>query len=96
MKNNLSDLNNHLFAMLEELNDDEMTADDEVLERTIKKSKAVCSVSGQILHVASLQLSALKVADNCGYKNEDMPALLENRDSKNSDGNRKKLLENMQ
>jgi len=96
MKNNLSDLNNHLFSMLEELDDEEKMMDDEVLERTIKKSKAVCSVSGQILHVASLQLSALKVAESCGYRNEDMPALLENRDSRQSESSRRKLLENMQ
>jgi len=96
MKNNLSDLNNHLFSMLEELDDEEKMMDDEVLERTIKKSKAVCSVSGQILHVASLQLSALKVAESCGYRNEDMPTLLENRDSRQSESSRRKLLENMQ
>ena len=32
MKNNLADLNNHLFAMLEELEDDELDQDTQKLE----------------------------------------------------------------
>ena len=35
MKNNLSDLNNHLFSTLETLEDDEMT--DKQLEKELKK-----------------------------------------------------------
>lgn len=45
MKNNLSDLNNHLFAMLEELEDDEM--DDKRLEKTLGKARAMCSISSR-------------------------------------------------
>ena len=36
MKNNLSDLNNHLFSMLEELEDDETFQDKEKAERYAK------------------------------------------------------------
>jgi len=39
MKNNLSDLNNHLFTMLEELDDDDLEKDSELLEKKIEKSK---------------------------------------------------------
>ena len=47
MKNNLSDLNNHLFSMLELLENDEEMADSKKLDEAIKRSKAVCSVSTQ-------------------------------------------------
>lgn len=80
MKNNLSDLNNHLFATLEMLENDEL--DQDKMEQTIKRTKAVCQVSSQILKVASLQLSALKTAESCGLLNDDMPALLATKDSK--------------
>lgn len=39
MKNSLADLNNHLFAMLEELEDDELDQDTQKLEKTLKKAK---------------------------------------------------------
>lgn len=45
MKNNLSDLNNNLFSMLELLENDEEMADSKKLDEAIKRSKAVCSVS---------------------------------------------------
>ena len=39
MKNNLADLNNHLFSMLEELNSDEQM-NQEDFDKLIKKSKS--------------------------------------------------------
>ena len=63
MKNTLSDLNNHLFAALERLNDEELT--DEQLKREIERSKSIAKVSETIVHNASVQLDALKFADNC-------------------------------
>lgn len=43
MQNNLSDLNNHLFAQLELLNNGELS--NEELEKEIKKTKAMTSIS---------------------------------------------------
>ena len=90
MKNNLSDLNNHLFSALETLEDDEMT--DEKLEKELKKAQAICSISSQILKVASVQVSAIKTAEQCGLLNKDMPALLATKDSANEIAGKKKLL----
>lgn len=80
MKNNLSDLNNHLFAMLEVLENEEL--DEESLEKELKRAKAVVSVSSQILNVARVQVSAIKTAESCGLLNKDMPALIATKDSK--------------
>ena len=90
MKNNLSDLNNHLFSMLETLEDDEMT--DKRLEEELKKAQTICSISSQILKVASIQISAIKTKEEFGLLNKDMPALLTTKDSANEIAGRKKLL----
>ena len=90
MKNNLSDLNNHLFSMLEAFEDDKMT--DKRLEKELKKAQAICSISSQILKVASVQVSAIKTAEQCGLLNKDMPALLATKDSANEIAGKKKLL----
>ena len=90
MKNNLSDLNNHLFSMLETIEDDEMT--DKRLEKELKKAQAICSISSQILKVASVQLSAIKTAEQCRLLNKEMPALLATKDSANEIADKKKLL----
>lgn len=89
MQNNLSDLNNHLFAQLELLNSDEL--DDEELERELKKSKALTSISTQILNVARLQISAIKTAEACGLLNNDLPALIATKDSQTESNERKKV-----
>ena len=94
MKNNLSDLNNYLFSTLETLEDDEMT--DKRLEKELKKAQAICSISSQILKVASVQVSAIKTAEQCGLLNKDMPALLATKDSANEIAGKKKLLGTIQ
>ena len=90
MKNNLADLNNHLFSMLETLEDDEMT--DKQLEKELKKAQTICSISSQILKVASIQISAIKTKEQCGLLNKDVPALLATKDSANEIAGKKKLL----
>ena len=90
MKNNLSDLNNHLFATLEMLENDELTP--EQLDKELKKAKGVCQVSSQILKVASIQVSAIRTAEACGLLNQDMPALLATKDSATESVNKQKLL----
>ena len=92
MKNNLADLNNHLFAMLETLENNEEMADSKKLEESLKRSKAVCQVATQILNVARLQVSAINTAEQCGLKNSDMPALISIKDSK-SEKKKQLLLE---
>lgn len=56
MKNKLPDLNNHLFAQLERLGDEDLKG--EKLQAEINRSKAISSVSAQIINGASLALRA--------------------------------------
>lgn len=80
MKNNLSDLNNHLFSILEGITDE--TLKEEELDGMIKRAEAACKVGEEILGVAKLQLDVLKTAESIGIRNSELPALIEVKDSK--------------
>lgn len=56
MKNKLMDLNNHLFAQLERLSDEELKGDN--LEREIARTLAIRTMAGVIIDNASLALKA--------------------------------------
>lgn len=59
MKNKLSDLNNHLFAQLERLSQEDLTV--EQIEQEVKRTDAIVSVSDQLVKNADLQLKAAKL-----------------------------------
>lgn len=62
MKNTLVDLNNHLFAELERLSDEDLKG--EALEEEIKRAGAVCGVSMQIIQNGALALKAEQFKEN--------------------------------
>ena len=59
MKNRMSDLNNHLFAALERLSDEDLT--DEQISTEAKRADAIVSVADKIIGNATLQLNAAKL-----------------------------------
>jgi len=75
MKNSLGDLNNHLFAQLERLGDEE-TKEEKLVEE-INRAKAITQVAVQIISNGKLVLDALKVKDEyLGGESKKMPAML--------------------
>ena len=64
MKNRLTDLNNHLFAQLERLSDEDMT--DEQIDQEVKRSEAVVAVADKIVANAALQLKAVTLVAQHG------------------------------
>lgn len=64
MKNKLTDLNDHLFAQLERLADEELTA--EQIELETKRGAAMVDVADTIIRNAALQLQAAKIAFDGG------------------------------
>ena len=78
-KNTLNDLNDHLFAQLEKLMDDEVSP--EQIEREIARSKAVTAVAETIVRNGEL---AFKVMQHMNEYRSDgelapVPTMLESR-----------------
>jgi len=65
MKNKLTDLNDHLFAQLEKLSDDDLTPEE--IAKEITRTDAIVKVSEQIISNANLALRGAElVAEHCG------------------------------
>lgn len=62
MKNTLTDLNNHLFAEMERLSDEDLSG--EALDTEISRAKALTGVSSQIIQNGKLMLDAIKFQDD--------------------------------
>ena len=77
MKNTLSDLNNHLFAQLERLGEEDL---DEEIKKEVQRSKAITDVAKVIVDNGRLALQTMKRMDEYGYNNQSqhtVPEMLE-------------------
>jgi hypothetical protein len=77
MRNNLVDLNNHLFEQMERLNDDELT--DDQLHKEIERSKAMANIATKIIDNADLGLQAERLKVEYGRREINLPEMLENK-----------------
>lgn len=66
MKNKLSDLNDHLFAQLERLANEELTS--EQIDAEVRRTDAVVAIADQIVGNAELALKAAKLYADHGEK----------------------------
>ena len=64
MKNKLSDLNDHLFAQMERLGEEGLSADE--IDEEAKRGAAMVAVADTIIRNAALQLQAAKIAFDGG------------------------------
>jgi len=67
MKNKLGDLNNHLFAEMERLGDEDLKG--EALSQEIARAKAVSNVATQIINNARLVINAMSIINDGLIKN---------------------------
>lgn len=67
-QNKLIDLNNHLFAQLERL-DDQMTKDEVKIE--IEKARAVAGIASQIIKTARLRSDINKIVESGVYSDNE-------------------------
>lgn len=77
MKNKLTDLNDHLFAQIERLDDEDLTP--EQIETEVKRADAIVDVSDQIVRNADLQLKAATLLANHGARVGQHLTMLEDR-----------------
>lgn len=76
MKNKLIDLNDHLFAQMERLGDEGLSTEE--LKDEISRSKAMTSISNQIVSNATLALEAKKFqVEWQGTKHSELPPMIE-------------------
>ena len=74
-RSTLGDLNNHLFAQLERLTDDEIKGEE--LREELMRADAVSKIAQQIIANGSLVLKAQKVADDFMNADSKIPRMLE-------------------
>ncbi|MCH4470689.1 hypothetical protein MKR32_00965 [Staphylococcus haemolyticus] len=74
MRNTLNDLNNHLFAQLERLSDEDLKGEE--LKEELQRSSAVSKVAQNIINNGSLVLQAQKFRDEKLDANSKLPKLL--------------------
>ncbi|MCP5385965.1 MAG: hypothetical protein H6916_04005 [Novosphingobium sp.] len=77
MKNKLTDLNNHLFAQLERLGDEDLSG--EKIADEVKRAKAITGVAEQIISNADLQLKAANLLAVHGDRFKPMLPMIESK-----------------
>ena len=75
MKNTLGDLNNHLFAQLERLGDEEINGDE--LKEEIMRASAVAGIAARIIENGALVLKAKQFEDGMLEADKKIPKMLE-------------------
>lgn len=73
-KNKLTDLNDHLFAQLERLNDDDLKGEN--LKAEIDRAKAMSQVATQIVNGAKIRVDAMKLMGRGDINEDDALKLL--------------------
>lgn len=74
MKNTLGDLNNHLFAEIERLSDEDLTGDG--LREEVTRATAVVGVATQIINNGALMLKAVQMRENSISAEPAIPRML--------------------
>ncbi len=70
-RNKISDLNNHLFAQLERLSNEDLSQEE--LKAEIARSKSISDISKNIIEANKVTLDAMKLIDSSEIMfNEDM------------------------
>ena len=75
MKNKLSDLNNHLFAELERLGDEDLKGDE--LAAEVERAKSIADISSQIVASASITLKAAQLQAQFSGENIGLNGVLQ-------------------
>lgn len=75
MKNTLGDLNNHLFAQLERLGDEDLKGDE--LKEEMERAKSINDIAKGIISNGALVLAAKRLMNDRVDADVTIPAMLE-------------------
>jgi hypothetical protein len=70
-RNKLSDLNDHLFAQIEKLTDEDLTT--EQLEKELKVADSIADLSSQIIGTHRIVFDAAKLISNGNLVSKNIP-----------------------
>ncbi len=73
MKNKTAELNNHLFAVIERLNDEDLTHEE--LEKEVKRASAIQDVAGAVIDIGQMQIKAMELLARSGVDISEMNEL---------------------
>lgn len=82
MKNKLSDLSNHLYAQIERLGDENLSAEN--LEKECKRAEVMSKIAANVIGVANVSLQAIKLVASGNISKNDLPGML--TDGKDANG----------
>ena len=75
MKNTLNDLNNHLFAQLERLGDEDMSPEE--LTKEVQRAEAISKIAEVVIENANIALKAVQIKSNSLDADIILPKMLE-------------------
>lgn len=73
-KNKLSDLNDHLFAQLERLNDEDLQ--EEQIKNEVHRAKAISNIASQVIKSAKVTIDAMKLVASGDYTVNELPDMI--------------------
>lgn len=71
MKNKITDLNNHFFAQMERLSDEDLTAED--LKKEIKRTQSIVSLGNTIINNFKVMIDVAKISCDFEKRNINFP-----------------------
>ena len=77
MKNTLGDLNNHLFAQLERLGDEDLSKEN--LEKEVQRAESITKIARVIIENSNTALKAVQIKANALDADIVLPKMLENK-----------------
>lgn len=73
-QNKLTDLNNHLFAQLERLNDEDLT--EKQIQDEVNRAKAISGIASQVIKSAKVTVDAMRLVASGDYTVNELPEMI--------------------
>ena len=73
-RNKLADLNNHLFAQLERLGEEDLTVEE--IHKEVSRGKAISHLASTVIKNAKAQIDAMRLVAHGEYTVSELPEMI--------------------
>jgi hypothetical protein len=73
-KNKLSDLNNHLFAQLERLGEEDLTIEE--IHKEVERGKTISMLASTVIKSAKITIDSMRLVANGEYTVNELPEMI--------------------